>query len=163
MWFLVRLRAACTIEPSLGVAVGLVVIAAVASTPASAQTFAPPPISEPSCNDSAAHFAGFMAFLEVKLAIDDDQRPAWRMFVQQVAEGAKAEQSICISLQNPDQPAEGQSAIAGLLLQREASMFASLQSLRGFRLALEGLVPTLRQEQQEQLVYVLRGLQPPKM
>lgn len=155
MWFSARLLVTPRIAGLSGAVAGLVMTAVGAANSAAAQSFTPASPPFHSCSDTAARRAAIMTFLEVKLAIDDDQRPAWEAFVQGVFEATEDEQAVCIAMEGSVEQPTARAALLGMLLLREAALSASLQSLRKFRRAFESLLPALRQDQQEQLSYLL--------
>lgn len=163
MWSLLFVRTVNGLVPLRSAILGAAIAAAAASATAAAPPVlsAPPQLFSESCSDAPAHFAAFMAFLRVKLAIDDDQDPAWQAFLREAREGVMAEEAVCRSHEDPLDELDAQSAVVKLLVEREVSALASLQSARRFRLALQGLLPVLHDEQKDRLPYLLFGPQGP--
>lgn len=159
MWSLLSMHMTSWTPRLRGMLLGAVITTVAAPAVAQPVLSAPQERLSESCSDVPAHFAAFMAFLEVKLAIGDDQYPAWQAFIQEAREGAKAEEALCAPVEDSPEDPDGPAAVVQLLMQREAQMFASLQSSRHFRLALQGLLPTLRAEQQDRLPGLLFGPQ----
>jgi hypothetical protein len=96
------------------------------------------------CTERYARKAGRLAYIEAKLALTDQQRPAWNKWRQTKLDAADQRRTSC--LQN--QPKESTESTA---IDREARMekrlSARLQQLQASRPALQALYDALTPEQ----------------
>jgi len=97
------------------------------------------------CGEVYAHRAGGLAYLEAKLALTSQQRPAWTKWQQAQLDAAAKERSSCLEA---TPKAEGQHSTA---LEHEARiekvLTAKLQELQASRPALQALYEELTPEQ----------------
>lgn len=97
------------------------------------------------CEDREAHLAGMLAFAEKKLAITDQQRPAWTKLADAARASQKPMQDICVRFK--DQPAP--ATLPQRLERAETMMQAHLQQLQQIRPALTDLYAQLTPDQQK--------------
>jgi len=142
---------------------GTAATALLAGSVAFAQT--PPPPREPGhdmraqrfermCKEMPAMRAGRLAYLEVKLGITDQQRPAWNTYVQEIKAAGEPLKKPC---DNPPK-LDGQADAAAILGEREKVMTAMLDSLKLERAATEKLQPSLTAEQKTTLANATRRM-----
>ncbi|MGA7325314.1 MAG: Spy/CpxP family protein refolding chaperone [Rhodomicrobium sp.] len=96
------------------------------------------------CTERYAHNAARLAYLEAKLAVNDQQRTAWSKWRQTKLDAADQRRSACLQRQ----PGEGSKLTA---LEREArrekKLSERLQRLQASRPALQALYDSLSAEQ----------------
>lgn len=97
------------------------------------------------CEDREAHLAGMLAFAEKKLAITDQQRPAWTKFADAARASQKPMQDICVRFKDQPVPATAPQRLERM----ETMMQVRLQQLQQVRPALTDLYAQLTPDQQK--------------
>ncbi|WP_245986386.1 Spy/CpxP family protein refolding chaperone [Azospirillum thermophilum] len=91
------------------------------------------------CEDQDARLAGMLAFAEKKLAITDQQRPAWTRFADTARNSHKPMQDLCAKLKDQPMP----TALPQRMERMEAMMQARLAQIQQVRPALTELYAQL--------------------
>lgn len=102
------------------------------------------------CAEMPARLAGRLAYSEVKLGINDQQKSAWQTFTQEAKAAMQPMQQHCNERAATARPATPPDA-ATQLAQREKGLTAMLETTKGLRQAVEKLSPSLNDEQKKQL------------
>ncbi len=100
---------------------------------------------EQMCSDRYARTVGEMAFLEVRLALSDKQRPLFDRWKSVKLASAKARLSECAAHRPPDKP----PSIVDLMKLEESNIRARLDDLEAEMPALEALFNSLGDEQKQ--------------
>lgn len=101
------------------------------------------------CHDGAAMVAGMAGFVQVKLAITAEQRPAWERFADAAVASLEPLQAQC-----PTDLAPLPADLPRVLERRQAMLAAALDAMTRFNAALADVLPVLSADQRARLTAI---------